>query len=260
MNAKEYAEQLAQSAGLSQEEKDSLLKVVANEKAAKALEEGVMLRSDYSRQSDALKAEGQKTAKYYSDLVAWEAQRKTEWEQAMAGVDKGAPGQVINGEYITKKDLEAIEQKYQQQAKQQEGSFITIAKVMGRLASRHANEFHEELDTDALEKIAVEKQLPLMQAYDALMAPRRTEAQTAARAAEIAKAKEDAVREYRSTHKLPIDSGPREQHVIFDRDPKRAGIEDYVPNSGQLSHMSRSKLRDSFVEEFEKAGVNTSGT
>ena len=64
MNAREYAEQLAQAAGLSQEEKDSFLKVVSNEKLAKSLEEGVMLRSDYSRQSDKLKQETDKASKY----------------------------------------------------------------------------------------------------------------------------------------------------------------------------------------------------
>ena len=260
MNAREYIEQLAQAAGLSDEEKAGILKVAANDKFAKGIEEGVMLRSDYSRNLDQLQADKKKAADYYASLTSWEATRKAEWDAAMAGNNGG---QVVNGEYITKKELEEMDKKYQAKSLQQEQSFITIAKEMGRLSSQHAVEFREALDVDALEKIAVEKQLPLRQAYTEMVRERRETMAGASRQAEIEKAKQDAVREYASTHHIPLDTTPRESQygrLSITQAPDKSAVPDYVPTTGRLSPQGERTLREGFVEEWNKAGAAPQAT
>ncbi len=254
-SAKEYAQQLAQAAGLDADATSAFLKVVENEKVAKGLEEGFMLRSDYSRAQDAVKAEKDRTSAYYQQLVTW----KAEQEAALAGAGNGnGSGAVVNGEYISKAELAEMMKKNTEAMQQQERSFITIAKVMGKLASRHATEFKEELDTDALEKIAIEKQLPLQQAYEALVGPRREEAQAKSFAEKLKQAKEEGAREFASTHHVPIDSAPRESQygrLGFDRAAAETAIPDYEKNSGRLRPEQTRTLRDKFVEEYTKAGT-----
>ncbi len=253
-SAKEYIEQLAQSAGLSDEDKANMLKVAAaNDKFAKGLEEGFMLRSDYSRSQDAVKTEKERTAAYYQQLVTW----KAEQEAALAGAGNGnGNGAVVNGEYISKAELAEMMKKNTEAMQQQERSFITIAKVMGKLASRHATEFKEELDTDALEKIAIEKQLPLQQAYEALVGPRREEAQAKSFAEKLKQAKEEGAREFASTHNVPIDSAPRESQygrLAFDKAAAETAVPDYEKNSGRLRPEQTRGLRDKFVADYGKA-------
>lgn len=262
MNAKEYTEQLAQSAGLSQEEKDNLLKIVAgNEKLAKGLEEGVMLRSDYSRKQDELKADKEKTSKYYGELVTWKATEQERLDALYAGNGNGNGERTViqtvqNPDVVTKRDMEAELQK-------RDGQFIGLLETGMSIASRHAVEFKEPLDTAALKKIAMDKNLSLQAAYDEMVAPRRAETGTAQRKAEIEAAKAEGAREFASKHKIPVDTTAREAyHPIFDRDPKKqVGADSYVPNSGQLGPADTRQLRDNFVTAWETAPVRgTSGT
>ena len=260
MNAKEYIEQLAQSSGLTQEVKDSMLKAVAeNEKFAKGLEENVMLRSDYSRNLNALDAEKKKTTDYYSQLLNWKAEQDRLYAESVNGNGNGNGDQ--HAEYLTKKDMEALEKRNQEELNRREQVQIALLKDGMHLASRHVYEFKEPLDAEALAKLAVDKNISLKQAYDEMVAPRRTEFSTAVRAAEIAKAREEGAREFASKHKIPVDSAAREPEfarLSFTRDPKDAGIDDYVPNSGRLSPASENKLRSSFAEDYVRA--NSSST
>lgn len=261
ISAKEYYEGVLKQAGVSETKRQALVAALEDEEISKALvneQIAPRLRHDeFSREMDRLKSEKEKTATYYQQLVTW----KQEQDAAFAGA--GAGNGAGNGDYLTKKDIEALEKKYQDSLKQQEASFITISKMMGRLASQHAVEFKEALDTDALEKMAIEKQLPLPQAYEAMVGTRRAEIQNQSFAAKLAAAKEEGAREFASKHKLPIDTVAREPEfgrLTFDRPGDKSVAPDYVPNTGQLSPASTRALRDSFVEAYNSAPSNTSGT
>jgi len=128
------------------------------------------------------------------------------------------------------------------------------------IASRHAVEFKEPLDAAAVKKVAMEKGLPLAQAYDEYVAPRRAEAQAAQHKAELDRVREEAVRDFASTHKIPVDTRPSEYHTLLDRDPKKqVGVDDYVPNSGQLSHRAEATLAGNFADAWNSATAGTSG-
>lgn len=268
VDVKQYIDQLAQTAGLTQEEKDAILKVSGNEKFAKALGDDILRQQDYSRNMDALKADRTKWEGWYKDTLAATnnnqkvvddyAARLKAYEATFGPIDDGNGGrqqfQQVQ-DVISKKDFEAELAKRDSQT-------ISLLKDGMYLASAHSNEFHEALDTDMLAKIAVEKSMTLRQAYDDMVAPRRTEAQKVAHAAELKKAGEDAVRDFASKNRIPVDTQPREYHTLLDRDPsKQVGVGEYVPNSGQLSPQATRQLRSNFAETWnEAAGGGTSGT
>ena len=266
IDTKQYLEQLAQTAGLPDDVKAGLLKAAENEKFGKALGDDILRQSDYSRNLDALRADRQKWEKWYADSLQWRADE----EARIAALTNGGqptpsvtPVQTFDQEAYKKMLLEEVGKKSQAQEQQ----FIGLLKTGLSLVGRHMAEFHEPLDVDALAKVAVEKGQSLDAAYADLVSPRRAEAQKAKFEADLKAAREAGAREFASTHKIPIDTAPREHHPLLDK-PTQGVVADYQPNSGRLSPASERALRDTFAAEWEKEGarqsalerVGTSGT
>ena len=264
IDVKQYIEQLAQSAGLSDEEKAGLLKAASNEKVAKTLGDDILRQSDYSRNMDALRADRQKWEAWYADSLQWRASEEARIAAlANGGNPNPNPAPTFDQEAYKKMLLDEVGKKSQAQEQQ----FIGLLKTGLSLVGRHMAEFREPLDVDALAKVAVEKGQTLDTAYNDLVAPRRAEAQKAKFDADLKAAREAGAREFASTHKIPIDTAPREHHPLLDK-PTQGVVADYVPNSGRLTPTSERSLRDSFTAEWEKEGarqraleqVGTSGT
>ncbi len=250
LDVKQYIEQLAQTTGLAEEDKAALLKVAGNEKFAKSLGDSVLRQEDYSRNMDSLKADRGKWEKFYNDLVVWKANEEARLAQVQEPIQTV---QQPPAEYISMK-------QFQEELARRDQVTVGLLKDGMRLASAHAVEFHEPLDTAALEKLAVEKNLSLVQAYNEMVNPRRSELQKTQYDNQLKQAREEGARDALAKHKLPVDNQPREFHVLADRDPsKMAGAVDYQPNTGKLSISGERALREGFVEEWQKAG-STSGT
>src|ERR1035441_4457795 len=109
LDTKQYIEQLAQAAGLSDEEKAEILKVTSNEKFAKALGDDVLRQQDYSRNMDALKADQTKTATYYQSLVTWKAEQDQILAAALAA--NGNQPQTVQQ---VQPDLTSYEKKWEE--------------------------------------------------------------------------------------------------------------------------------------------------
>lgn len=255
VDTKQYLEELLKEAGVSDDNvKQAVSNFFGNEKVAKRLGDDILRQQDYSRNMDSLKAEQKRTSDYYQSLVTWEAEEKARWDAEHARNGNGnGNGNGATGEYLTKKDLEAIDKKYQDEMNRREGLQIALLKDGMRLASQHVHEFHEPLDTDALEKIAVDKKLTLRAAYEDMVSGRRAEAQQSAFAAKLAAAREEGARDFASKHKIPVDTVAREHHVMFDRDLSKQVSTDYVPNSGAKTPQMERGLRDNFIEAWDTA-------
>src|SRR6266498_519417 len=184
LDVKQYIEQLAQTAGFSDEEKASVLKAVANEKFAKSLGDDVLRQQDYSRNMDALKTKEKATTDKYHELVTWKAGEEQKINDFWTTYQANGGQPVVNSDYLTKKELAEFQAKQQEELNKRDQNYIGLLKVGMRLASQHVNEFHESLDTEALTKIAVDKNISIEQAYNEMVGPRRTEFQSAARTAE----------------------------------------------------------------------------
>lgn len=253
-DVKSYAEQLMQEAGASEEQKQAFLAIIGNDKVSKRLSDDVMMHADYASKMDSLRADRTKWEKFYSDLQVWQAKEEQRYAQAHAVLQNGEPPEPVMkpGDYITPQQLK-------DEMAQRERTTISLLKDMGRIASAHAVEFKETLDTDALEKIAVEKNLTLTGAYNEMVRERRDVSQKEKFTNQLQQARDEGARDALAKHKLPVDTQPREYHVMADRDPsKMAGGAEYVPNSGRLTPQGERSLREGFAEEWQKAG-STSG-
>ncbi len=254
VDVKQYIDQLAQTAGLSQEEKDNLLKVAANEKFAKGLEENILLRSDYSRNMDALKSEKDKAAREWQDYYQKELQRVASdkktlddyaakvqaYEQQYGTLENGTPVvHAVQADFLKKEDVDKMLQQQQQ-------SMLTVVKWVGQKPLEHYKQFGEPMDLSAVEKLAIDKGLSLDQAYSEYSRPLIEAKQSADVEAKIKAAKEEGAREFASTHKMPIDARPREHHLIFDRK------QDVQP-------VSERERAAAFADSWNNAGTTSGG-
>lgn len=102
-------------------------------------------------------------------------------------------------------------------------NFSGLLKDGLRIASRHAAAFGEELDVDALEKIALEKRVPLTQAYEELVAPRVRERNEAKTKVEIEKQVSERVKDELSRRAMsPGTSGHSAPPVFIGQQPTGA--------------------------------------
>jgi hypothetical protein len=252
VDVKQYIDQLAQTAGLSEEEKTNLLKVAANEKFAKGLEENILLRSDYSRNMDSLKAEKDKWTKWYTDTLAqtqanqklvadYEAKVKA-FEQQYGALDTTTTTHQVQDVFGKTEVEKLLNEKLQQQT----NSMITVMEWLGQKPIEHYKTFGEPMDVSAIKKLAVEKGYSLDQAYAEYSGPLQQARQAAEVEAKIKAAREEGAREFASTHKMPIDARPREHHLIFDRK------QDVQP-------VSERERAAAFAESWNSAGTTSGG-
>lgn len=205
MDAKAYMTKLAQAPGLDAETKAALLKAADDADVAKMVAEDTMLRSDYSRSKDELDKQMKTNVDYYNKLVATEDHNtkliSTYKERYGEITDDGSKKPLVatGADVITKKEHEDSMNRMGQQS-------IQVTKVAMWASSDYMHRFGKVLDPDALEKHALEKGMPLRQAYDDFIKPLVTEQDTKKNAEAIELAKAEAVRDYASKNKLPVDS------------------------------------------------------
>lgn len=254
IDIKAYTEELLKAAGVTDDaQRQAVSTVLQHSAVVDYIDKSQLRQSDYSRNMDAIREQDRKNADYYKTLAQWEAQRKADYDKAFSELN-GNNGNNGNNVDIDKRFKE-LDERYKQVAAQQEQSFITIAKKMGKLASQHAVEFKEALDTDALEKIAIDKKLDLDHAYDALVADRRKAQQDLSFTERIKRERAEAVQEFASSRNLPIDSSPRD--VGYGRMslvPAKDNQVTSVPHEGRLTPEGYVNLRSNFVDEWNKSG------
>ncbi len=251
--AKEYMEGLLKTAGVADDKRQAALAVLEDQDVAKAFEEELVkprLRQDeFSRQMDALAAEKKKNTDWYAQelqkynqVLAYEEELKAKLAANPDGNPNPAPMVSTPADVITKKDFE-------DRLKQQESQYLSLLKGVGDITSDYVTRFGKKPDLDAIERIAVEKGLPLRQAYDVYIDPLVQEQSKLATENTIKTETDKRVREELAKRNLPVDTKPREHHVIFDR------AQPATPVPGRPDERA---LRAGFMEEWNKTSA-TSG-
>ena len=245
--AKAYLEGLAQEFGLNDDEKAALLKVTEKEAVAKRLVDDHKRQSDYSRAMDevrskTLELEGRSKewTDWYNNAVTNDQARERELQDLRTRT--GTNGTTTTGTTVTSGLTEAQVQKMLQE---QGSRLVSVTKQAMKIASRHAAEFHEALDVDAVEKIAIANNMTVEDAYNRWIAPRLEERAKADVDARIKAAHDDGLKEGMSKASVP-DETTRGHHVFFDRQTEAKPVGD------------RARL-SSFVESWQEAarsGVN----
>lgn len=205
MDAKAYMTKLAQAPGLDAETKAALLKAADDADVAKMVAEDTMLRSDYSRSKDELDKQMKTNVDYYNTLVATE-----DHNQKLISTYKERYGEITAdgtkktlvaaaGDVITRKDFDEAINRVGTQS-------IAVTKSAMFAASDYMHRFSEVLDPSALEAHALKTGLPLDAAYKDYIAPKLAEQDKKKNEEAIELAKAEAVRDYASKNKLPVDS------------------------------------------------------
>lgn len=234
--AKQWFEELAKEAGLSPEETAAFIKAAENPKIASKVETTVKTaEEDYQAQLGRVKAldaelndfkvwangngtlrDGRKIDKgalaAYQELQQQHQAALTELEKIRTS---GTPPDLDLTKYATREDID-------RQLKDRDTRYATVIKDMGRLASRHAVDFKEPLDVDALEKLALETNLPLNVAYDRMIQPRVDEQRKQQAEADKKAYAEQAVKDALSRHNLPTDPVPTQTAPVFAAREKAA--------------------------------------
>jgi len=257
VSAKEYYEGILKQAGVSDAKRQALITALEDEDVSKALanEQVVprMRHDEFSREMDKVRKDKEE---YYARMLQW----KNEQDALYAQVQPTNVQPPVNPDYMTKKDLEALEKKYQAELERQSNIQVDLLGIGMELASDYAVTYKKRLDTNALKQIAIEKKLSLRDAYAEMTRADRETQQAAQRKAEIDQARADAVREFASTHQIPIDSTPREAgygRATFDGQSKAVADYDSLKQQGRLSNQQNVNLRNAFVEEWNKSDAGS---
>lgn len=167
LNAKEYAAQILRQGGVPE---DQIPAILAKADAHLAGQE-IYSRDEYNT----MKGRSDAATKKVQEYDNWYAQTKPVVDGAMteaqalkaklAEYEAGGNPNFDASKYVSREDLEKSLGDVQ-------GRVGTVLKVGLKLASKHAAKFGEELDVDALEKIATERGLPIDLAYQEYVRPR----------------------------------------------------------------------------------------
>lgn len=233
----EYFTALFKEAGYDDATISTVLPHFTNEKVSGKL--GGLLKTaqdDYHAQVGRSKA-AQDRVTQYDQWYATEKPKNDALQSELALLKAQLGGGGSNGyseppafdasKYLTKDDLARF-------AVDQSTRTATVIKSVGRLASRHAAKFNEELDVDALEEIATKKGLPLEAAYNEYIAPREDERRNKDLEARIKAARDEGAREALSRHKLPVDAVPQESAPVIGRWNKQSTESAKPATDGEL--------------------------
>lgn len=255
-DVKQYMEGLLKTAGVAPERQQALMDILSDEQVAKAFDEELQkprLRQDeFSRKMDEYSRKEKDLNDWYQkELVEYNKtlSLQTQYEQELAKLGQQPPAGNQNlvqtpADVITKADFEARFKQYEQNT-------LSLMKGVGDITADYVTRFGKKPDLNQIEEIAVKNGLSLQEAYSRYTQPLVEEQSKAQREKELAEAKLQGAREALSKHNLPVEAKPREHHVIFDRQQTNT-----PPANGRADERT---LRSNFVEEWNKAGMTTSG-
>lgn len=207
------------------ESKADVEKVLRDERVTAKMKEGVLARSDYSRQMDeltqareALNAEVTEARTRISGWEDWYAKASQEvanvqtklstYEQRYGKLDGTQPPQKPS---LTEEDFH---KRLTEELQRHDAMAIAFANDLTRVQIDHLKEFKETLDTDKLINDATKRGVTLRQAYQEFVAPMIKEREEKRFEEALKKAKEEGAAEYASNHRLPFVPGPSEPHVL----------------------------------------------
>ena len=169
-----YWQELAKKAGLPEEKAKAVLEALGDEAVAKAFNEGFKALPDYSRDLDRVRDETKASTaatvkgeydKWYQEtaLPAYQANLQgvetlKKYQATYGPLDDAAANAASNGnrpnpDVLTKKEFEEA-------LRSRDQMYVNLTKTATRIATDYYHRFKEPLDVDAVEKLAVEKQLP----------------------------------------------------------------------------------------------------
>lgn len=231
-NFKDYLVAEMRDAGMSDDQVIAAIdKIAANEKVSGKL--NAILKTateDYSAQVGRVKALSDRNdyleKDWYPKADGEYKRLQTEYNKVLGQLQtaqaSGVPPEFDPSQYMTKDDWNANVQQL--------GTRLgSVVKDIGRIASRHAVNYQEELDTQALDELAVKMAkerglpagaIPITDAYEEFIKPRKAAAEEEGRKKWEKETRAQIERDVRSSNNLPATPTPQEQSQMFRPTPK----------------------------------------
>lgn len=255
MNAKEYWSTLAKELGLPEDKVKVIDEVFSNEKVMNSF----VPRPEFSRSLDekdkALQNYRTEVENYYKSESVKAADRQKLVDDAVARAQRyqdlygelpndGQPRVVATPALDDKKYL--TREEYDAAVKRIEGQSLYVIKEGLKASQDYMSKFGKPLDIDALEKFAIEKNLPINLAYKEMIQPELEAKQSSSFAEQLKKAREEGAAEARSRANVPIDTQPRETS------PFLSNVYAKPATSGPAQPLSVSERLANFAAEYSK--------
>lgn len=243
--AKDIVGEIEKTAGWTPEQSAQMRTyLLENEAAAEHLGNSTARHSEYSSALDKardLETKLNEAAKYQqwyeknyavANAAVTEAARYRERYGALDETPNPVPAN--NGASVpagmTKAEIEQL-------LTDRDNRWASITKTGLRLASRHAAEYKEALDIDAIEKIAIEKSIPLDIAYEEFVRPRVQEAEKKRTDEEIKRRVDEGIAAERSR---------MGSHGAFIP-AQQSGFSDYANKGGKVAATDDAELANMWV-------------
>lgn len=265
VDLKSYWQEQAKKAGLSDEQAQAVLGALGDEKVAKAFAEGFVTRSDYSRDLDRTRDEWKgKVAQYdeWYNKQALPTYQQAQQVQASLAKYRELYGDLTdpnNGTHARPGlSREEVAQLMEERERQRDAAYNRVAKTFARASADYMKKFGDVLDVDGFEEFAVKRGGDPWDAYNAYIAPKVQEQQTAFEAKRsqevedrIKREREEAVRDYASKHHLPAEVKKESFSPLYDQKAVPQGT-----SEREMEHSSRNAFVDGW-STWQPEGAKT---
>jgi hypothetical protein len=231
-------------------------KITANEKATSKLKDGVLARSEFSSKMDEGRAEldaarakfDAETAEARNRIAGWEGWYAKTTEEKTALAAKVAEFEKTYGPLeggSRKVDVTAItEAQVTEAVNKALGGAIKFNVDLNAVSTKHALDFREPLDSQAVLDIATKQNLDVRSAYGVFIADRLEERRKTELDERIKKEREDAIAQDRAVRGFPSVPADHQRPHVLDLAPKvskdepsrvQGAVGDFMKNwNGQL--------------------------
>lgn len=214
--AQQYFDKLMRDAGMDETTIATVASALAHEKVAGNANQLVKTATeDYNAQVGRVRALEGKVKEYgdwYGTANSEYQRMVSELEQARNGNGNGTAPTMDTSKFISKDELASTLAGY---SKTQAEQYAKAIKMTAHLASSHVARFKEALDVEAIDQIANEKNVPLDVAYNLYIQPRVEASAASDLESRIKREREEAVKQYASQHRLPVDPSPSEVAPVY---------------------------------------------
>jgi hypothetical protein len=210
VDAKTFLTELAQQAGLDATVRDSVLKALDNPNFAKGIQDGVTRQAEFSRAMDQVRTDANTLAENRKKWQEWHDTNVNYVKdlETKTGVDPTRRVATVTPTDSVTLTRTELDKALETERNKTTAIGVNITKAAVRVMDDHRARFGEALDLDALEKLALEKNLTIDGAYKELIAPKVKLQDEAAQKKAIDDGIKAGVSAELSKRNLPIDSAP----------------------------------------------------
>lgn len=210
-----------------------LKEILADEKVSAKLKDGVLARADYSSKMDDFRTSQEAFAtevtearqkiagwqKWYGDVSTQTVtmqEKLKQYEDTYGDIETGDKRAAASRLGVSKEELTTL---LDSRTREHDLAAIKFADDLTDIKIDYRDRFKEKLNTEAVFKLAGERQIDLNTAYNLHIAERVEEMRTKDVDERIKQARADAVAEYASKHNLPVMSNDSVMtHVLDTKD------------------------------------------